>query len=320
VERFGGVASHAELSQQCSACHAAPWQSKTMAVRCLECHRDVRETLGDTATLHGTFADAKACVRCHTEHRGSTALLTKVEGFGTAHGQFGFSLTAHQQTADGKSFRCNDCHLASSFKFEASRCVSCHRDYQAQFLGTHIEEWGRDCQGCHDGNDRFSHGVFAHDSTGFTLDGAHLRTSCASCHRETKVLADFGKTPDSCIGYHKGDDEHRGELGDDCGACHSTTSWEGAGISHEVFPLDHGDGGRIPCKTCHEDRNNYKSYTCYNCHEHSPARVEAQHRGEVRAQNLDNCLRCHRGGRGEGGEGGEHERRGRGRGERDEHD
>ena len=57
------------------------------------------------------------------------------------------------------------------------------------------------------------------------------------------------------------------------------------------------------CSTCHENRANYKQYTCYGCHEHSRDRVLRQHRGEVRTTNLDDCIRCHQGGR-EHGEGG----------------
>ena len=42
-----------------------------------------------------------------------------------------------------------------------------------------------------------------------------------------------------------------------------------------MFPLDHGSRQPVACKTCHTDPANYKSYTCYNCHEHSRARVQA---------------------------------------------
>ena len=79
-------------------------------------------------------------------------------------------------------------------------------------------------------------------------------------------------------------------------------------FDHE-FPLDHGSRGRASeCSVCHQDApRSYRTYTCYGCHEHSPARVAAEHREEG-VRNLDDCVRCHATGR-------EHEGRGE-RGER----
>jgi hypothetical protein len=114
-----------------------------------------------------------------------------------------------------------------------------------------------------------------------------------------------------CIGCHRADDEHRGEFGSDCGECHSVETWEGARFDHE-FPLDHGEEGTIPCRTCHEDRTNYKSYTCYGCHEHSPARIRAKHDEEgITGRELEDCVRCHPTGREHEGEGRGGEREGR---------
>ena len=37
-EMLGGVTSHAELSEQCDACHSAPWSAVTMTDLCVDCH------------------------------------------------------------------------------------------------------------------------------------------------------------------------------------------------------------------------------------------------------------------------------------------
>jgi hypothetical protein len=311
--RRGEVQSHEELASQCGACHGAPWSARPMAARCLDCHEDVKEALGDTAALHGRIADARACVGCHTEHLGSTASLTRTTGFAESHDALGFALAAHARTADGAAFVCADCHgtSAKAFRFDDDRCESCHRDYQGAFVARHVAEWGKECRSCHDGTDRFSAGRFTHDSTALPLDGAHRQADCVSCHIDVRRLAHFADAPTTCIGCHRADDEHRGEFGTDCASCHSTTRWEGATFAHEVFPLDHGEDGIIACKTCHEDASNYKSYTCYNCHEHSRARVAAEHRGEVDTADLDDCVRCHEGGRDADEGGGEREREGR---------
>ena len=60
---------------------------------------------------------------------------------------------------------------------------------------------------------------------------------------------------------------------------------------------------KVQCSTCHT-KNNYSTYTCYGCHEHTPDRIRAEHREEG-IRDLDNCVRCHRSAEGEGSESGE---------------
>lgn len=292
---LGGVPSHAALGRRCGACHVPPWSRETMDRRCLACHADIQADLRDAASLHGKLAAPEACRACHTEHRGPRANLTRFGKNGPAHDQFGFSLAAHRRTAAGQRFACGDCHAATTYRFEPERCASCHREYQPALIGRHVADWGSDCLACHDGRDRFSRGVFDHDRLRFRLTGAHRETACVACHAGARSLAGFETAPVDCLGCHRKDDEHRGEFGNDCGACHTTQTWKGARFEHS-FPLDHGGRGRIACQTCHQDRTNYKLYTCYGCHEHRPARVRAEH-AEEGIRDLDNCARCHPTGR-----------------------
>lgn len=301
VTTLGGVASHADLGGRCGACHTPPWSRETMSQRCLACHTDVQEELRDARSLHGALTTPAACLACHTEHRGARGSLTRFEGDGLAHDQFGFSLAAHERTADGGRFTCRDCHGPDTYRFEPERCASCHREYQHAFVVQHVARWGEDCLACHDGQDRFSPGTFDHGRLRFPLTGAHEKADCAACHTRVRALAGFSDAPAACVGCHRKDDEHQGTFGDDCGACHLTATWKGARFDHR-FPLDHGGLGRIACKTCHEDPKNYKTYTCYGCHEHSPARVRAEH-AEEGIRQLDDCARCHPTGREEEGEG-----------------
>lgn len=316
VTTLGGVSSHAELAARCNACHAPPWSAKreTMARRCLDCHTDTRAELRDTASLHGKLGDATGCTDCHTEHHGATGETTRIADI--AHDRLGFSLAAHERTDAGDAFTCRDCHAAGTYRFERETCGDCHREYQADFVATHVRDWGDDCMACHDGKDRFSKGAFDHAAAKFRLEGAHAKTGCTECHQRTRTLAGFNEAPSACIGCHRDDDEHKGSMGSDCGECHGVDTWEGARFDHE-FPLDHGGEGTIACKVCHEDRANYKSYTCYGCHEHSPSRIRAKHDEEgISGRELDDCVRCHPTGREHEGEGREGRRRER---ERDEH-
>jgi len=217
------------------------------------------------------------------------------------------------------STQCGACHATpGSDRPMAARCLECHTDIKSEIadsttLHSALSD-ARACMNCHTDHlgataslTRMDGSRTAHERLGFALDGAHARVACAKCHQPDSVGGRFAKAPNTCNGCHARDDKHRGEFGADCASCHSTTTWEDARFEHSVFPLDHGGEGRISCETCHTDRRNYKQYTCMGCHEHSPERVAAQHRGEVRSTNLADCLRCHAGGRGEHGERGERE-------------
>jgi len=348
-----------------------------MSVQCLDCHADTRADLRDSTTLHGGLDNARECLACHTEHRGPTASLVR-SGAGVGdHERFGFSLTAHRQTDGGSPFRCGDCHGGSTFKFDTARCESCHRDYQAKFVATHVQAWGSACMACHDGTDRFSRGRFRHDTAGFKLLGAHQPTACIACHVDVRTLAGFKAAPTECVSCHRKDDEHKGEFGNGCGTCHTVDAWKPATFDHKAsadcvschrkddehrgqfgtncgschtvkawtpatfdhkassdcaschrkddehrgefgtdcgachtvkawkpatldhtFPIDHGEGGRVACKVCHEPGRPYREYTCYGCHEHTLQRIQRKHQEEgISGARLNDCVRCHRTGR-----------------------
>ncbi len=49
------------------------------------------------------------------------------------------------------------------------------------------------------------------------------------------------------------------------------------------------------CKNCHTT-NDFNSYTCYNCHEHSPEKIKRIHLKEG-IRNTEKCAECHKGSR-----------------------
>jgi hypothetical protein len=83
-----------------------------------------------------------------------------------------------------------------------------------------------------------------------------------------------------------------------CNRCHQTAAWKPATFEHDkFFKLDKDHNAT--CVTCHVGKN-HKPYTCYGCHEHTPANMQAKHREEGVSESLDNCVRCHRSASGEG--------------------
>jgi hypothetical protein len=76
-----------------------------------------------------------------------------------------------------------------------------------------------------------------------------------------------------------------------CGQCHTQKKWTPATFEHDkYFVLDRDHNAS--CVTCHV-RNDYSRYTCYGCHEHTPANIRREH-VEEGIRDFDNCVECHR--------------------------
>jgi hypothetical protein len=199
--------------------------------------------------------------------------------------------------------RCSACHAPPwSGDTMAKRCLDCHayvREQIDQQRSLHGKLSGAmRCQGCHSEHNGAHAALtslahFDHDLTEFPLTGKHRTADCRSCHAENV----FRGTPRTCVSCHAEPRAHKGRFGTDCAGCHSTTTWEGATFKH-TFPLNHGlrRGRTSTCATCHPAAGDYRTWTCYGCHAHQPARIERKH---VRKgiHEFQNCVRCHPTGR-----------------------
>ena len=207
-------------------------------------------------------------------------------------------LACHQPGRGPTTAKCVSCHAVPDIGIRTTRGVALPgRAGKPPF---HQELRDADCSGCHrghpganandDGRPRFQHTV---------LPAATL-ARCEGCHKPPT------------------DPLHGGQTGS-CSQCHVVAAWKPATFEHaRFFVLDRDHN--VSCATCHEG-GNYKSYTCYGCHEHTPANMQAEH-AEEGVRNLDNCVKCHRSGdKGSSGEGGSSRREGRGEGRRErDHD
>ncbi len=298
---LGGVTSHAGLSDDCGACHPAPWSSRSMADACLACHADVGEQISGGKGLHGRLEGLRAspaCDGCHPEHGGPYGPLTAFDenAFRATHEITGFSLQTHRKTGSGAAFTCADCHSRGYTGFDQAVCMDCHTGLDAAFLRDHEAAFGRDCLACHDGTGatRIDHDRFA-----FRLTGKHTDVACEACHEGARTSREYRSAPRECYGCHAEDDEHDGAYGRKCGDCHSARAWDDVTFDHSIFPLDHGsEERRATCRTCHPDGT--RAYTCLGCHEHTTANVLDEHEGRPLAA-LTDCVRCHPGGRKEEG-------------------
>ena len=270
---LGGVTSHAEIGGECESCHTAPWESETMADRCLVCHTDIATELRSVNSLHGAIlfnSPELSCRNCHSEHRGPAAPLTFIEGSEFPHHAVGFSLDGHQQTAAREPFTCVDCHQDDITTFTTDTCYNCHQQMDAEFSLTHLLNFGASCLDCHDGVDRFDE-RFDHNTLAFPLTGEHAGLACTQCHINARNVEDFAELPTDCAGCHSEPAFHAGMFGLDCAGCHTTDNWCAIynGPHPEISDEDEGGSGvnhgGASCRDCHTQTLN--TATCTTCHD-----------------------------------------------------
>lgn len=123
------------------------------------------------------------------------------------------------------------------------------------------------CELCHT-TAGWTQARFAHERTGFPLEGAHATTRCADCHSDARFSTPLGQR---CSGCHR--DPHRGELGQRCEGCHDALSWRsrfGADAHRRTaFPLE-GRHAMLPCAECHGESRELRLARpvkgCADCH------------------------------------------------------
>jgi hypothetical protein len=261
----------------CTDCHGENLAAFD-PIRCAGCHRDL-----DAAYMQAhDRAFGPDCLACH-------------DGLDTYGAPFDHGLSAFPLSGRHALLACAGCHQSAQgiadLKGTPQDCIACHQADDA-----HGGQFGQDCAACHTAAG-WEQATFDHNQTAFPLSGAHLETACAQCHLDGV----YQGTAQDCASCHEDPAFHRGLLGSECAACHSTTAWSPA--SHDrahTFPSNHGESGASPCQTCHPDT--LSTYTCYDCHEHDRAETENEHREEG-ITDFQDCMRCHPTGQEEEGEG-----------------
>ena len=272
---FSLVGAHAQAS--CNACHSSGFSGTPST--CVSCHQsDYNATTNPNHAQAGFSTDCKIC---HT--------ATDWESGTFDHDTTGFSLVgAHDQAS------CNACH-SSGFSGTPSTCVACHQsDYDATTNPNHAQAgFSTDCQTCHTSTE-WESGTFDHDTTGFSLVGAHAQTSCNLCHS-----SGFSGTPTDCASCHQSDydattNPNHSQAGfpTDCQTCHTTTDWESASFDHDTtgFSLV-GAHAQANCSSCHSSGFSGTPTDCASCHQSDyDATTNPNH---AQAGFSTSCQTCH---------------------------
>jgi len=251
---------------------------------CLSCH-----------TL-GFGAQTEKCVECH---RVSGIGIRRVSGEEREPANTKSSFL-HQSIIN---IQCYDCHTEhNGLSRENATLIFRHdvlsADLQKECTKCHSPQKPDDdihrtltfnCSECHS-TESWKPSHFKHELLGEKLN------ECRSCH-ESKQPVDV---------LHK-------SLGKEiqCVQCHTTDKWKPSTFNHtKYFRFD----GNHPsnCVDCHDVNKTFETYTCYNCHEHRPAKIEKEHIKEG-IRNFTNCVECHRSGDEIDAEGRRDKKRGRDR-------
>ncbi|MBQ0945549.1 class III cytochrome C family protein [Ideonella sp. 4Y16] len=212
--------------------------------------------------------------------------------------------------------RCTECHAIADVGLKTTKGEPiAARTVKVSFHQQLIEQ---DCMACHSDHQGpkltkrsrkpFSHALLklsvkdqCASCHGAPKDTVHrdLRLECSQCHGDTAwkpahfdhqlLTAPVRDRCDSC--HNAPNDRMHRQIKGSCQSCHQTAAWKPATFDHDksfVLDRDH----QASCETCHRN-NDYSRYTCYGCHEHSEAKVRAEHLEEG-IRDFTNCVECHR--------------------------
>lgn len=131
------VAGHANLSRECSRCHAA--FGRPPDTKCLDCHAKDTDLIERLATRF--HADARNCVFCHTEHQGRVGRISRMDHtvLATSVACTSCHVDRHREVFGG---RCKDCHGTETWSIVDYRhpapssqlCAECHRPPKSHLM------------------------------------------------------------------------------------------------------------------------------------------------------------------------------------------
>ena len=278
----------------CIECHTNPGDKKLYD--CLTCHPG-----GDVDPVHngmtGYLYESSSCYTCHP---------TGEAGQFIVHDGLYFPIFSGRHLSTWND--CIDCHTNPNDR-KVIDCLTCHPGGQVDPVHLGMTGYSYDSPTCYSCHPTGEAGEFtAHDGQYFPIfSGTHANqwTDCTSCH---PLAAD--KTIFDCISCHPAGESNllHGSMSgytatnDACYNCHPTgQKGTFTGHDNQFFPVFSGvhSGRWADCTTCHTVPGDRTSFTCFECHEHSQARMDDKHLGQVSGYGYDSdlCLSCHPDGR-----------------------
>ncbi|MCP4703216.1 MAG: hypothetical protein GY865_01280 [candidate division Zixibacteria bacterium] len=285
---------HINTWTDCSDCHT------NAAIRaeysCISCHEHNQT---DSDNMHGGMNgytyQSSSCLSCHPVGEVGTFTDHDPQFFpiysGTHIATWGDCSECHTNPATRSEYSCLSCHIhtetdpihsgMNGYLYQSAACLSCHptgeagefTDHDAQyfpiFSGMHNSEWSL-CTDCH--NNSSDRSIY----------------SCIDCHEHNQTDSD---------NMHGGMSGYQYESAT-CLSCHPNgTKGQFTGHDPQFFPIFSGKHGGewSNCETCHTVVGDRTTFSCFECHKHSRAKMDDKHLGKVDGYdyNSDLCYDCH---------------------------
>jgi hypothetical protein len=278
--------SGAHASQTCQACHKGNIYRGTPR-DCIGCHRADYDR-----TQKPNHAAANFPTDCASGHQPSAPSWKTTFNHNAVFPLVG----VHASQA------CQTCHRNNVYRGTPRDCVGCHRvNYDRTQNPNHAAAgFSTACELCHQASASNWNTSFNHDAI-FQLQGLHRTAACSTCHRNNV----YRGTPRDCYSCHRArydqatNPNHRAAgFPTSCETCHraSDTAWNQGRFNHTWFPITSGKHAGNPCSACHQDPNNYRSFTCLTCH--GRAEMDDKHRNRAGYRyDSATCYSCHPQGR-----------------------
>ena len=236
--------------------------------------------------IKGHDGMATDCFACHTAWRGTSS--AKCTG---CHALPDIGL----RTSKGAALPPHAIKISFHQQLSEQSCMACHSDHagpkltqrsRKQFSHALLKpEVRQDCATCHAKPTNEMHRT--------------LTVGCAQCHKtEAWKPATFEHAALAkdvlarCEACHKPPaDKLHAQIKGNCAQCHTQTAWKPATFEHAKF-FDLDKDHNASCVTCHVG-NDYRRYTCYGCHAHTPSNIRSKHEEEG-IRDFENCVKCHR--------------------------
>lgn len=238
-----------------------------------QAHSDLKN---DCFACHKVFSGTpnENCISCHkvseigiktNKNRDSTSISNKLAFHKNLQNQDCISCHSDHKGLDPKLSLKKFDHILLD-KTNRDNCISCHSQPKNK-LHSQVTN---SCVSCHSTTSWTSTTLFNHDKIKGTI-----RNNCLACHESPKDNFHSNSTKSNCI------------------SCHSLDKWKPSTFNHDkAFSLDQNHNAS--CVTCHTN-NDFKTYTCFGCHEHSLNNIRGEHIEEG-ISNFDDCVKCHRSG------------------------
>ena len=132
------ITGHAQFEQKCASCHLPANYREIPDKLCVSCHKLIGSDISQGRGFHGRRVDVRnrACVSCHTDHKGRDVSIS-----GLDQELFNHDLTNFKLVGPHRAQSCGSCHAPNEkFRKAGSKCTACHIRLLQSTSGSRVKD------------------------------------------------------------------------------------------------------------------------------------------------------------------------------------